>query len=496
MSRYSARRIMLIMTFLLIGASAVLQPISAYLNRERYPHETAPAAVSGVTEAPTGTFQELAYFSSNLPLVVLELDRDPGKAAVWNIRKRYAVPTLTDPLAEGTLYIYQSESGINRLTDNPELKTRIKTRYRGLTSINFPKKQYFIKFYTEDGQENRQDVLGMGKGWEWILNIAHIDKSLLRNYLCLNIAHRASGFASQTRFCEAFRKRGDQYEYLGVYLLMEPVGWDRGGVNLTKYNPRHAPGAYLLRRDRFQGNAVLLDTFATINKLSQGFLEVKYPGKRKITDKTVTYIEKNVSAIEKMLYAETREEFLTYRESVDMLAAADYFIINEFFGNYDSQMNSYYMHRDLLHKLKLGPVWDFDQAIGNNAPLVFSPQSIAMQEGVWFRQLLRDNMFANLVVSRYKQLRRGVLSEENLFRFIDETIAYIGDARLRDWNRWRYDNIRSLKYAEGDVIHPALLNSRTYEEEIERIKKLLHEHGTYMDENLETILEGYVEFFQ
>ena len=492
MRRVQPRTVMLSLAFLLVAFSAVMQPTAAYLNRERYPHEKAAAPVAGMTEAPSGTAAELSAFVTHLPIVVLEFAGEPGKHALWDSRRQYAMSAEGNPFAEGVFRLYHSDKGANRLTDAPSVETRIQARYRGLTSLNFPKKQYLIKTLAPDGSQNPVDLLDMGLGWEWVLNISHIDKSLMRNYLCLNVASRIMGYAPETRYCEAFRKRGDSYEYLGVYLLMEPVDRGDSRVKLTKYNPRHAESAYLLRRDRFQENSVVLDTYATLNKLSAGYLEVLYPGRKKITARTVLYVERDLGRLEKALYSDDKAEFLACRDMIDAVSFADYFIINEFFANYDAQWNSYYMHKNLRDYLKLGPVWDFDQSMGNSAPFVLNPRSTAMQNAVWFDRLLRDGKFLYLLKARYHQLRQNELSEKNLYAFIDEVAAYLGDARRRDWSRWRYDNPRVLTLDAGDVLHPNLLVKRTYDEEIRAMKTMIHEHGTWMDQNIYAIFDHFV----
>lgn len=497
MSRSGPRKTLLFLAAALVVVSVAARTSAVYFARERYPHELGPRPEpGGMRSVPPGTLAQLAGFETHLPIVVLEFERDPGRRGVWDGRKQYLVPIENeeDAFADGILRLYHDGEGMNRLSDAPVLETRIRSRLRGLTSMRFPKKQYVINMYREDGTRNKVDVLGMGEGWKWVLNISHIDKSLMRNYMCLNIASRIMGYAPETRYCEAFRKRGDSYEYLGVYLFMEPVARGKSRIPLTKYNPRHAQTAYLLRRDRYQPGGVILDTYATVNRLSTNFLEVKYPGKSRITPQTVAFIEEDVGRLERALYSTDRGEFLQYRELLDVDSCIDYFIINEFFANYDSQWNSIYLYKDINEKLRLGPVWDFDQAMGNSAPFLFEPRSTAMQNGVWFDRLLWDGKFLYRLISRYRELRRGVLSEEYLNRFMDEVTEYLGDAVARDWDRWRYDDPHALAYAEGDVLHSnSLVKRANHREEVEAMREALHEHGAWLDGNIDTIFGSFVD---
>ncbi len=495
MTANNPRKLLTLLALGLLAVAAVTNVAMVYRNRHRYPHELAPPPIPGRKELPaTGTLTELSDFVTHLPIVVMELEQDPPPPTRWDSRKRYSVVVTDDPYVNGSLGLFRSETGANRLTDAPALQTKIKIRLRGVSSVEFPKKQYLIKTVHDDGSRKNVDVLGMGADWEWILNNPHIDKSLLRTYMCLNLAGRIMEYAPDTRYCEAFRKRGDEYEYLGVYLLIENINRGPNRLNVAKYNPRYAKAAYLLRRDRFQENGVILDTYATVERLARNHLEVKYPGRKKITAATVRYIEADVSAVEKKLYSMDNNEFVEYRDLLDAGSCADYFIINEFFANYDAQRNSFYLYKDVSGKLKFGPVWDFDQVLGNNAPYVLNPESTAMQNGVWYDRLLRDGKFLYQLANRYHQLRRWILSEQYLYRFMDDVTAYLGDAVARDWNRWRYDNPHSLTYAAGDVLHEnALMTRASHKEELDAMKKVIHEHGVWLDGNIDTVFGHFVD---
>lgn len=389
--------------------------------------------------------------------------------------------------------VYNKGSKPNRLTDAPALTTRIIARLRGFSSMKFPKHQYLIRMLAEDGGRNEVDVLGMGAEWEWILNISYIDKSLIRNYLCMNIAARAMGYAPEMRYCEVFQKRGGQYEYLGLYLLMESIKRGPNRVAISKYDPSYAETAYILRRDRYDDRGIILDTYGSIHNLAEEFLGVRYPGRNTITDKTVAFIERDISRFEKALYSNEVKEFIGYRDQIDIDSFVDYYVINEFFGSYDSGFHSYYMHKDLRERLKLGPLWDFDQAIDNNRPYVFEPEAAAMQTGVWFDRLVMDGLFSRRIRSRYRQLRRSILSDRYIGAFIDEAVAYMGDARIRDWNRWQYDNQEVLQRDKIEQVHPSLAsNSRNFEEEIEHIRIILQQHGAWLDKHLGDVVMGNV----
>lgn len=486
--KWAALALALLLILLPAAFSLAAQAVSTGATHH---HREGPAATGDMETVPTGTLQDLRAFETNLPVVVVDFYGEPAAPTVWNEAKGYRVPVERDPFVEGTFTLYDSKSGVNRLTDVPVLATGIRARLRGNSSLEFAKRQYLIKMYDEEGGKNKLDVLGMGAEWEWILNISYIDKSLLRNYVCLNLAAEIMGYAPEVRFCEVFEKDEDQYQYQGLYLMMESVKQGADRLPIAEYDPHFAESSYLLVRDRFEEDGVMLDTYATKQGLTPGYLGVKYPGESEITSATIAYIEEDISRLERALYAEDIDEFLAYRDYIDVSSFVDYFVVNEFFANYDAGFNSYYMYKDIGGKLTLGPVWDYDQAIDNNQPFHLDTRSTAMHSGVWFDRLLRDGEFVSLVVERYAQLRRGILSDASVVQYIDDTIAFLGKAQLRDWNRWQYSNHEILyQHSPSGKVHETLLsNTRSYAEEVANVKAVLQAHGAWLDKGMESLYQ-------
>ncbi|MGI6169456.1 MAG: CotH kinase family protein [Christensenellales bacterium] len=492
MKVHRKRMVVLIFVLILIALPFSLQAaVFSYSAKHRPHHSMGSASVGDMETVLPGTLEDLQEFETNLPIVVVNFYGEPLAPTVWNDQKGYREPIEGDPFVEGTFALYNSAAGINRLSDAPVAETDIRARLRGNSSLSFAKSQYLIKMYDEDGTKNKQDLLGMGAEWEWILNISYIDKSLLRNYICLNLASEIMGYAPEVRFCEVFEKDEDQYSYCGVYLLMENVKRSDSRIAITEYDPHFVESSYLLCRDRYDEERPMLDTFATRQGLSAGYLGVRYPSKNEITDETMAFIEEDISRLERALYSEDINEFLAYREYVDMASAADYFIINEFFANYDAAQNSYYIYKDVGGKLTFGPVWDYDQAIDNNQPHVLETNSTAMHDAVWLRQMMRDGAFVELILERYAELRRGALSDQYIGEYIDGALGFLGKAVVRDWNRWHYDDHEVLyKDSQAGKVHPSLLsNTRDFEEEIAHVKQILQEHGAWLDENLDSLYQ-------
>lgn len=431
-------------------------------------------------------------FVTHLPLIIINTGNEVPRAdSVWDEEKGYRIPVTYDPYATGELFIIDQKDSLNSLTDEPTLTSHIKIRLRGNSSLEFDKKQYLIKLINEDGSKNKQDVLGMGKNWEWILNISFIDKSLLRNYLCLNIAGEILSSTPDVRFCEVIIRKGGENFYQGVYLMMEPVSQGTSRVDVAEYNPRYHTAGYILRRDRYDETGTMLNNYGMQHHLTEGYLDIKYPGSSKITKETVAYIENTINEFEQAIFSNDSNTYLLYNDQIDVQSFMDYFIINEFFANYDAGYNSTYVHSQSGNKLIMGPVWDFDHAIDNFDHTKLRLDTTAMHAAPWFRQLLRDEKFTTKLIERYHELRQSLLSDEYIQTYIDETIAFLGPAQERDWNRWRYfyEDGAYLKNTSDEYGGVIERNTKTYEEEIDTIKYTLSEHGNWLDKHIDSLYQ-------
>jgi len=496
----SEKRLMLYFAILLIALPVVIWLVfTANKDSDAYAVETAsaslaPATEQGMQSVPDGSLEELSGFVTNLPIVVMDVGGQTMHVhSVWDTEKGYFVGVDYDPNIEGSLSLIDAkDGGDNHLSDPPQLTTGMRIHIRGASSQTFPKKQYHITFLNPDGTTNEQDVLGMGLSGEWVLNISYIDKSLLRNYLAYTIAAQVMPHAPRARFCEVFFKEGSIYRYKGLYLLIQPINRGNSMIPLSKYDKNFTESSYILRRDRFSESGLILNTYGTKNKLTAEYLSVMYPPQDRITAKTTQYILDDINKFEEALFAEDRDEFLKYKDYIDIDSFADYFILNEFFGNYDSIEHSAYMYKEVNGKLTMGPVWDFDRAIGNDYPNILKIDTTAMHDGVWFRQLLRDGNFVKLIIDRYAELRKGALSDAYIDATIDAAIRHISPAQQRDWNRWDYNSVYDAQ-ANGEAVGISLLpltaNNWDYDETVANLKLVLREHGAWMDKRLDSLYQ-------
>lgn len=428
-------------------------------------------------------------FTSNLPLIVIDTgSQEPQRGVVWDGEKDYYVPTGEDPYAYGEIYIINNPNGINQVGDSAQSHSLCKVKLRGNSSGNYDKKQYLLKLIDEEGKSKKKNILGMGSDNEWILNVSFIDKSLLRNYLAYMTAGEIMPYTPDVRFCEVVWKDENGYRYEGVYLMMESIKVGKHRVDLPQYSENDHITPALLRRDRYNENGLMLDNYATQNGFTSGYLDVEYPDKEDITEKGVQNITKQVNRFELALYSGSWDEFVKYRDYIDMQSFVDYFILNEFFLNYDAGYNSTYVYMNYSGKLTMGPVWDFDQAMDNNATDTANLYTTAFHSASWFDRMIQDPAFTNAIVERYAELRKSILSDKSIETFVSQTIEYLGDSIERDWARWGYYYING-NYLKPDFYTTKDRNTKTYQEEVEKILNILSVHGGWMDEHLDSLYQ-------
>lgn len=433
-------------------------------------------------------------FSSHLPIVIIDTKGiEPPINTKFNPKTLLFEPIKgIEPYVNGTIQVIDNGKR-NHLTDKASVRSKIKIKRRGNTSMQYAKPQYLVKLITETGQDNELSLLDMGKDNEWIINGTMTDKSMMRNYLSYRIASQFMPYTQDSKYCEVVTKEKDTYTYQGVYLLEESVKQGPDRVNISKYKPKEHYNSYMVRRDRYDEESIMFNTYATEKKLSKGYLGLRYPSKHSVTPEMINYIEKDISKIERILYSNSFSEFSTYPKYINVDSFIDYFLVNEFFGNYDAGNNSTYMYKELGGKLCIGPVWDYDGAVDNYTEQPMHIEVMAFQTSPWFDRLITDKAFVLKLEKRYSELRRKYLSEENIMSTIEQIQAYIGPAKEREWFRWndirKKQNSYELKSyvdADNDVIYRKTSN---YDQEIYKLKTILRKHGNVILERLE-ILEG------
>ncbi|MDO4477464.1 MAG: CotH kinase family protein [Lachnospiraceae bacterium] len=470
---------------LLTGYQNIIDPEAA----GRVEEESGPKAGDNV---PMPSAVPDQVFESSLPLISVETDGQKIPYAK-SIKAR--------------VYLYDSEDGSNSIADEPVEKILTDFHFRGQSSAVFEKKSYALEFLNENKDATRDvAVLGMAKGHDWVLHGPYMDKALLRNYFSYTIARDTMFYAPDSRLCELYIDGA----YEGLYLLVEKPRIMETRINFATNAAADGHTAYLVQRNRAQEiqdyveeygerprqpgpggidvDTDYLNTYGNLTGHVASPLYVVYPTTNKITEAQFGYIESDISAFERALYADYFcDETRGYKAYIDMDSFVTYFVLNEFAMNVDTGYFSTYCCRDMEGRLYMGPVWDFNNAYDNYSGTACDPeQGFVMVDNNWFARLCQDKAFVDAVIEKWQELRQGVLADEAMLGLLDEAETAHADAIARNNERWAHTFVRTMLKG-GDERNP-----RTYEEAREKFRSFLVKRGHFLDEHFDRLYANCV----
>lgn len=438
-------------------------------------------------EEKTACRHEGDVFCTHLPVIVIDTGgvEIPGKAFLdENGDSHYTTTPEGEEEITATVSILDGEECHNHLSDQAAVSTLARVRVRGNSSRHFIKLGYSLNFVDDTDANVSHSVMGMDPHHEWVLHGPILDKTLIRNYVWYNVAGEVMDYAPNVRFCEAFING----EYMGLYLMVESVtaGDNDSRLQLSINRKNNTFTGYCLRVDDGSNEIKDLNTFSMYTYQTEGVVDSVYPGTSNLTPEMKARIQKDFSAFERILYSgDYNDPRYGYEAYIDVDSFVDYFILNEFSSNYDAGARSTYIYKEVGGPYKLC-VWDFNSALDNYQEQAVDPEMFLLQNRVWFNALIQDGRFTERVIQRYRELRETYLSEEYLNRYIDETIAYLGDAIDRNNERWDKD----FTY---DLLRPSERNPDSYEEAVQDMKQYIHVRGEWMDENIDMLRQYIVD---
>ncbi|HUV00180.1 MAG TPA: CotH kinase family protein, partial [Bacteroidales bacterium] len=394
------------------------------------------------------TYSEIfvqAQLSSNLPIIVINT---PEGADIPNEPKIMADMKI----------IHNGNGQINSINDPGNIYTgKVGIEIRGRYSASLPQKPY--GFETRDLPGNNLDtsLLGMPSENDWILLANYNDKAFLRNFLANDLFQKMGHYAPRSRYCEVVVNN----EYQGIYLMCEKIKRDRERVNIAKLTPDDntgddLTGGYIFKNDYYTASDSWLSNFSPVNKPGADIYFVYYdPKPEELTPQQKNYIKDFVNSLETTLYSSSfYVDVFGYRAYLDVNSFVDYFIIGEVSRNIDAYKKSRFYYKDKDSKgglLFSGPVWDFDWAwknIEENCIHFNRPDGSGWAYKVnecnnwpvapsWEVRLLEDNKFANMIHSRYFELRKTILSLNYIYNQIDSVASLLDDAQQRHFQKWK-----------------------------------------------------------
>ena len=375
---------------------------------------------------------------------------------------------------------YNGEGNLNYLTDPPnEYSGDINIKIRGQSSQWFDKKSYKIETVDAFGEDIDTSFLNFPTEEDWILHGPFSDKTLLRNDLSMYLANAMGQYASRTRLCELLING----TYLGVYVIMENIKRDKKRVDIAKLKEEDVEGVeltggYIYRKDHGEN-----DLF-TVNGIGY---QMVYPKIEEIQPQQINYLKSYIDSFELAVsHPSYRYAGKRYNEYINLYSFVETFILNEFSKNVDGYRLSSYFHKRKDSNgglLYAGPAWDFNLSL-RNADYCGTqyPQIWMLDEGCgdipfWWYRMLEDEVFREALSCRWEDLRETSYHQDSIFSYIDEKVALLGQAQVRNFQQW--DNLGEYLWPNPSPF------ATTYEEEISQMKNWISARLIWMDNNID-----------
>lgn len=414
----------------------------------------ALAAGSPAAAAPAAAAGPAAAANTGLPRLVV----------------RTAGPIRDEPKVAGALQV--------RRGGRTTFRGRIGIEVRGHSSRNFPKKQYALE--TRDGRGKDRDVslLGLPRESDWVLSAPYSDKTLMRNVLAYRAARDLGHYASRTVYVELVLNG----RYDGVYVLSERPKLGERRIAAVRTD---VTGGYLLELTLGQKLRAGDTWFQT--PVTRQAVAVAGAGGRQAEVRR-SWIAAYVASFEHVLYGrDFRDPEDGWRRYLDPATAVDYVLLQELFKNQDAFLSSTFAHKPSGGKLVLGPLWDFDVALGNSnygrsatvSGWLLTPRA----PRAWASRLYDDPAFLDAVERRWREVRQQGLVER-LLRQVDADSARLAAAQRRNFARWpilgRYVWPNPYDPTTGGI-------RRTYAAEVAYLKTWLRARAAWLDANVGTL---------
>ncbi|MBR5253238.1 MAG: CotH kinase family protein [Clostridia bacterium] len=444
-----------------------------------YPLTTAKEDVESAIIRFTvdGQITEKTYDLREYHLV--RLTNSEGVSVTYNFvpyKLSYGLPVMeifTDdeaPIESKTEYVHAV-----MYIDGEEYPTKIRGRGNASWS-QFPKKSYRIKLDTGAA------LFGLDKNRDWVLTSNYADKSLIRNQVAHDIAAALDGLDfTSTHISVNLFLNG---EYLGVYTFADKI---EEGKDRLDFSPREGdePSAFggmdigficevgwdfdsenIYNRDYFDAQKVVR-------------IYVKEPEIEVPNTPEFTYVKSYILAMEQAIIS--GEGWLDY---IDLDSWVDWFIATELTFNMESAFyRSCYMWKREGGKLMLGPVWDFDMALGNHYGDIPGYDGWCTTECEyeylmenWMNYLITYDEFNDAVKVRWNDVKDELI--DVALTSIDRHSEELEGSQQQNFKRW---NIMPYQIGAG-AVNPGVYN--TYEKQVQYLRDFINQRWAYMDERI------------
>lgn len=331
-----------------------------------------------------------------------------------------------------------------------------KIRGRGNSTWYFhEKKPYQLKF------DEKTSLFGLPEDKKWIFLAEHSDKTLLRNRLAFEMGRISNlPYTPKGEMAEVFINN----IYNGTYHVCQKVEESSNRVDLKD-------DGWLLEIDQLE--RILEDTYFQTNNF---YINIKDPD-TEYDSEEYNHVKTHINEFENALMGDDfLDEEKGYRKYVDLYTFADWFLINEILRNPDARnWSSIFLTYVRGEKITMGPLWDFDLALGNSYyddNIHGNTSGFWVKDNAWIKRMFDDPQFATIVRERMDYYKSEL---PQLIQFIDDNATRLQYAQVENNKKWN---------VIGEWHWPNLNVYDTYDEEVNHIKDYLTDRLMWLDENI------------
>lgn len=414
----------------------------------------AQAFVQG---APSGAPSTAVYVASaidathDIPVIVLD-SYGSGKLPADYTKER--------PFVDVAFLGYDTIEGPVSIASTPSIASLAAFHVRGNSSSMFDKVPYRLELRNEAGQDRDCPMFGMPAEADWALVGPHADKTLIHNRYVYELGREMGLQVPRLRMAEVYVNVDNQplsaQDYQGVYQVVETIKNQKDRLDLqqldeTKTLATEITGGYIFK---FEWLLTAEVPVACPSTTANCWDYLELVGPVPVATPQMEYLTRYLTSFNDALHGSNSADAATgYPALLDVASFVDQVIINEYTRNMDGFARSQYFHKDRDAKINAGPLWDYDliAGVGMN-PTTFgasvanvategwqyeaNKSRLAGATADWFPVLIAEPTFKAQIVTRWKTLRQGILSDANIGVRVDAACIGLNAAAERNFQRW------------------------------------------------------------
>ncbi len=338
---------------------------------------------------------------------------------------------------------------------------------RGNSTWTMPKKPLRLKF------NEAVSLLNLPATQDYVLLAEYADKSLMRNMIAYKFSSllQAIEYSPQGRFVELYMND----EYLGVYVLTNQIEPSEEIINIPTDLSSEDAGFFLELDQRFleEGRVEGVDGF-----YASGIpyvIDQPSPGED-LQTYHIEYIKNYILAMQTALMNRHG-----YDDYLDIDNFIDYFIAQELFKNVDVGWGSVYSYKKPNERLKLGPLWDFDLAMGNADYIDYGPENwygMRNYKNYWFKLMMDVSLVRDEYQVRYQEIYEEIMPL--LLKAVQEIGESLSPYAERNFDRWEILDI----YVWPNPVE--MQAATTHQEQVEYLYEFLQLRSNWMYHAMQT----------